>query len=91
MLAITAELQAERDEASSHLAEARAELSGVQREWEALKRDREARERPPEGRRPEVPSAPVDGDGEPRRQKSRGLMMEPVGKNGWMQVSQSTF
>lgn len=57
----------------------------------ATARDREARERPPEGRRPEVPSAPVDGDGEPRRQKSRGLMMEPVGKNGWMQVSQSTF
>ncbi len=57
----------------------------------ATARDREARERTPEGRRREVLSAPVDGDGESRRQKSRGLMMEPVGKNGWMQVSQSTF
>ena len=57
----------------------------------ATARDREARERTPEGWRREVLSAPVEGDGEPRRQKSRGLMMEPVGKNGWMQVSQSTF
>ena len=43
----------------------------------ATARDREARERPPEGRRPEVPSAPVDGDYE-RGAKSRGLMMEPL-------------
>lgn len=57
----------------------------------ATARDREARDREAEGRRREVSSAPVDVDGEPRRQKSRGLMMEPVGKNGWMQVSQSTF
>ena len=57
----------------------------------ATARDREARERTPKGWRREVLSAPVEGDGEPRRQKSRGLMMEPVGKNGWLQVSQSTF
>ena len=57
----------------------------------ATARDREARDREAEGRRRELSSAPVDVGGEPRRQKSRGLMMEPVGKNGWMQVSQSTF